>query len=289
MFLSVSCFSEGIISDCLPNRQSYQYLEFNNSPNSLIMDSINILDYELSDSSILSISNIGTWNEHYLLKAEFENSLEAGSLITSIPYPLTKYIIRRKITGDSLNPILASLDYNADLQTYIDYTARNNFNYTYTVSPYFSDLTNRIEGRGLEGDGTVSFAGWILCDTASTPVTSYIFDMEIESDNINTILDMKKYDGYTQFSKVNFGNRQYKEGGLKTVPYRYVDGSAERTIDVTLLDQLEAFINNKQMKYLKSPSGEILSVVTFDFSYKYYDKTFEQPFGIQFKFTQIQA
>lgn len=293
LFLSYNMLSEGILNDTLPARQEYSYLEFNDSNSSLKIDALHVQDYEIDDDTILAVDSEESWNMHSIILGNFENTLESGSIVVSIPYPLTNYIIRRKEVGGSLNPILTTLDYDRDLVTYTDYTPRNNVNYIYTLSPYYSDGSDSgyIEGRGLTNNqeigDKVSFWGYTLSDVASTPTTQYLFDMEIESGEVNVVTDFKKYDNYTQFPTARFGNRRYKEGSLRTIPYTFNSGTDTYTIDITLLDEIEAFINNKGTKLLRNPAGEAIYCITTNFSYKYNDKIPEQPYTINFSWIQI--
>jgi hypothetical protein len=221
--------------------------------------------------------------------AGLNSSLECGSLITTIDVPINKYIIRRKVKNANLNPTLVELDYTVDLNSYVDCSARNNIEYTYTVSPLFEDENNRWEGLGLEGDGIVSFYGWILSSSESaTPTTQYVFDMENESSEIQVITDLHKYENYTQYPSFRSGQRNYREGTLKTIPYSFNSLTNEYTIDVDLLDALEAFINDGNVKILRNTASEIWYVVTSEFSYKYYDNIPDQPYKISYKFSQVQ-
>jgi hypothetical protein len=292
MFLGYNVLSVGILTDSLPVRQAYNFLEIDGNIAGLTIDALHVQNIEVSDADILAVDSEETWGVNTILLAGFENTLEAGTLITSIPYSLTAYKIRRREVGSSLNPLLTTVT-DPTQSTFADYTANNNTAFVYTVAPYFTDGVESIEGRGLstgEEGVSLSFAGWILSSgIEATPTTSYTFTMENDSDEIKVVSDYKKYDTYNTYPTFRWGNRLYKESALKTIPYNYITLTGQYEITVALMEAIKAFINDKNVKVLRTPSGETLYVCTYDFSYKYMDKIAEQPFEIKFSFTEVSS
>jgi hypothetical protein len=232
------------------------------------------------------LSNYGNepeYGENTILCANFEDTLEAGSIVVSVPYPLTGYVIRRKVTDGSLNPILATINDPLAVE-YVDTTPRNRVEYTYEVTGLFDDGgVNRIEGRGLEGSGMVMFGSWILGDTLSaTPTTSYVFDIEAKSDIFKCNKGFKLFENHTKFPAYRFSNMQYQSGSLSTIPlnddYEATDAQ---------LQEILTFLNNSEEKILRSPSGNSWRVVTTNPSYKYMDKIAEQPYTLKFDITEV--
>lgn len=274
MFLSINALGSSELSTAIPLKKAYNTILFEGE---CYLDDFQLKKVELSDTEIEGITTARTWDINTLLLAKFEDNVEAGNLVNS-GLPITKWVIRRKGDNESLSTLLAEVDYSLTNTTYVDYTPSNNVEYTYTLYAKSGDT----EGLGLEVLSMADFFGWILTDNNGT---SYNFDMEVDSENIQTVQDMKVYDGYNEKSTVRFGNRNYKTGSLKTIPYT-INGN-DITIDYNLLTEIETFINNKQAKTLKHSSGMTLNVVTHDFSVKYFDKIQSQPYTINFKWMEV--
>jgi hypothetical protein len=63
--------------------------------------------------------------------------------------------------------------------------------------------------------------------------------------------------------------------------------SGEMEINNELLRLVEEFISNGETKLLKNTSGDTFKVQTSDFSYQYMDTISEQPYTINFRWTQV--
>jgi hypothetical protein len=276
--LSYNSFGDDSFTNVPTILQNYNKLSFNGACE---LDGIHLLDYKMSVDEIKSQTEEPEYDIGSIIVANFENTLEVGSLTLYVGDFPTKYIIRRKADNEVLNKKIAEVA--VDVVNFIDYTPKNKTNYTYTVSPYYDDGDGTIiEGRGLEGVGMVSFSGWVLSDTSSTPVKSYLFDIEIESDEFRVNRGFRIFENHTKFPVARFNNMQYRTGSLTTMPF---NEQLEAT-DIQLQDIME-FIENGEEKILRSPSGDVMKVITSDFSYNYYDKIESQPYKISFNITEI--
>jgi len=284
--LGLNLITDGVFGNALPPKSSYDSVTFYGNENAEILDGIHMKAYEQPDSEILAVNSEELFFEtETIFLANFEHNLEAGTISNS-DNPITNWVVRRKRSGDTLNPIVAVLPYNPIESNYVDYEVGNRINYLYTVSPVSGSGNNRVEGRGVEGGSILDFFGWTLSSIEATP-TIYKFDLEIDSDNISVVTDFKLYEGYTRFPIARFGEMEYRKGKLDTIPYAYNEVDGTYTIDTTLLNNIIAFINDKNVKILKMPSGETFKVVTTEASYKYYDKIAEQPYKLSFSFLQV--
>jgi hypothetical protein len=250
-------------------------------------DALNIKNVEIDDNDITSQDPFNQiFEDDSVLVASFDETLEAGSFILYLDEQVNKIIIRRRIEGDSLNPIIKELDYDSVDRVFVDYYPKNNTNYIYTINGV-SDVVDevRIEGIGSEGSGIVSFFGWILASEDVTP-TEFKFDLENESGNIEVVTDLQIYENYTKYPAFRFGNMEYKRSTFRTIPYTYNSETGVYNIDTATLESLEAFINNKEEKILRTPAGQNFKVITSNFSYKYVDRTREQIYSVSFDFIQ---
>ena len=217
------------------------------------------------------------WDNIYTsFLANFENTLEAGNITNEI----TGWRLKRKAEDGSL--FITINEFEPENIEYVDYLVRNNINYTYAL---FS-LNSSGESLGIEDSASVDFYGWILTDG----VNAYKFDSGWDSyktENISSDISYNEYDTCSQYPIVSFGQKNYKTSSITTIPYSYNSVNFTYTIDISLLNEVRDFINNKTEKYLKNTAGEIFKVVTKGFSVKYDDKIQSQPYEISFDWIEI--
>lgn len=279
--LSSSVFGEGVFSNTPPPRTEYNKISIYGD---CVVDGLHVLDYEMNDVDILSQTTAPEYGINTILCANFDGgTLEAGSIVTSVPFPLTGYVVRRKIKDGSLNPILTTVN-NPLAVEYVDHTPRNKISYIYEVTPVFEDGgINRLEGRGvISREVYVDYFGYILSDTSATPTISYTFVIELESDSFKSNKGFKLFENHTRFPAYRFNDRNYLSGSLSTIP---LDDNLETS--ETLLQEIIDFINDGSEKILRTPSGRILRVVTMGASFKYMDRIPEQPATLKFDFVEI--
>ena len=274
---------DSIVNNVRPSKQTYDKLEFYGNT---VIDAVYAKKILVGDSDILNANSVETFNpDETIVISNFENTLESGNL-TNSDKQITSWNIRRKSDNESLSTLIGNVAYSRYISTFIDYYPANRTNYTYFVSPVSDVSGEKIEGFGIEGVGIMDFFGWILSDTASTPV-QYKFDMDINSENIEVVKDFKLYQNYKKFPAFRFGEMEYKKGKLTTKPYNYNNSTKEYEINKTVLDEVVNFINNGSEKILRNTAGEAWKVVTYSASYKYQDNIKDQPFDLSFEFVQI--
>jgi hypothetical protein len=276
MFIRLSGIRVDAFQTALPLPDSYEEVIFTGG---FRIDDVNLQKRELTDADIIATTTEGVWNNTYsVILAHFENTLSAGNYNT----PITEWVVKRKLHSGSTYETIANISYTLISNYYYDNTARNLVNYDYTVHL----LSNNTESLGTGGSAQLSFFGWSLSDTAATPITTYLFDLENTTNDIITNEDKRVYDNYTEYPAFRFGNRSYEASTLSTMPYSFTSGSVV-IVDSTILDALRTFINNKEPKILRNSAGQIWEVITTDFSIKYIDQIPDQPYKVQFNWTQI--
>jgi len=276
MILGFGILGNIILSTALPPAVTYAYTHFYGNIN---LDEMQIVDEDISDNDILDYDLYQTWLLTTIMYATFDNTLEAGNIRNS-DLPITHWRISRRRVGETQYTTIDTVE--AGVNYYTDYSVRSSIDYEYAVFP----LSNGIFGSPIGGIGMVQFFGWKLSNLSGS--TSFSFDMEIDTDNIRTIEDRTKLDNYSQFPLISRGLTKYNEGKIKCIPYEIVSNNIEVNNDV--LEELETFINDGEVKILRNGSGKAWQVDTSDFSYKYFDNVdvdYQQPFSVEFSWTQI--
>lgn len=274
MFFGLNAFSNIPFSTPLQPILSYNLLSLQGEAT---IDNLATYILNVDDGIIQNLSSQQQWDERVLYLAEFEDSLLASEVDPQIL--ATKLKIKRRKYGTYVFEDIYINDF-VENGEYIDRSVGSNVLYEYLLVPVDSEGN---EGRAVPVSNMTTFNSWILSDDNNT----YVFDLETSSEQIKTNLDFAKYDNYTEYPVVSFGIKKYDEGGLKTIPYSW--NNNEIQFDLQKLEQIKAFINNKQPKYLKDPKGRVWKVITYDYTEEYMDKYCEVPVTISFKWIQIDA
>lgn len=241
------------------------------------VDDLHLKNIIISNDDIIA-GDFSDWDFNTVLIARFDGSLEAGNL-TNSDMPITSWRIYRKKKDDLIYKLLVELPFDPTVASFTDTTVRNKIEYDYEVRP----VSEGTEGNGIKGVGIVDFYGWILSSVDGTK--SFTFDMELSTESIQTVTDVKEIENYTQFPVVSKGKLKYKKGSITCMPYEVINNNYEITLNI--LEVLDEFINNSDAKILKNSKGEMFKVATSNFSHKYLDKISSQPYNITFSWTQI--
>lgn len=279
MFLSGSFLGMSYLEKInqIPLASAYSKLNFYGNN---IIDEIHVQNRLYSDEEVLNlqINDYPAWDGYTLLLSKFDQQdLKAGNILT-LNSPITNWVIYRKDTDDKISKKLIELDVNTT--EYTDYTVQGNKTYIYDIFP---KTVNEI-GEPLETSQTLAdFWGWYLVDPDTQTV--FMFDLNIESGEINNETDMTTYQSYGKYNSYSFGNRDYVKGSVSAIGGT-INVNGELVNGVDYIHNLRAFINNKKDKLLKNSHGDIFSVITSGFKYKYIDDTQEQIFTVSFSFEE---
>lgn len=241
------------------------------------IDNLHLKNIIVSNGDIIA-QDFYDWDFNTVLIARFNGSLEAGNL-TNSDMPITAWRIYRKKKGELIYKLLVELPFDPVVASFTDATVKNKFEYDYEVRP----VSEGTEGNGIQGVAMVDFLGWVL--SSEDGATSFLFDMDLSTENVQTVTDVKEIENYTQFPVVSRGRLKYKKGNITCMPYEIINNEIEVTLNV--LELLDVFINNSNAKILRNSKGEVFKVSTSSFSHKYIDKVGSLPFHISFSWTQI--
>lgn len=242
-------------------------------------DGAHVRNITLTDAQVNAIQTEESFGANTIYLANFESNTQAGNY-TSLTKPIYSYLIERRKVGDSKYTILFNIPASYNITQVKDYIARNKQQYEYAIFPVATDGTI---GSSSVAYSQLNFFGWFLTNEDGN--ICYKFDLQNQSDTIQRNEDFTTYDNYTEYAYTSQGKRLYKSGKLVTMPY--VLNGCDITIDKSVLDIIESFINDKSPKYLRNTAGDIWKVMTHNFSYKYMDEIVSQPYTISFDFIQI--
>jgi hypothetical protein len=239
-----------------------------------IVDNAHLQNRKLTKTEMDSIDNTveQPWIYNSIFIANYDNNLYSGNM--------TGWRLKRKLSTDTLFKVVKEFPW--DTLQYTDREVKNYSDYIYAIH----SLASAGEGLGVQNTVHTNFYGWFLFDDEN----SYKFDAgfdSIQTDKIQVVGDVHVYNNYSQYPVFSYGKRNYKTSSITTLPYKFNDN--QFVVDVALLKEIETFINNQKPKILKNTAGEMWKVNTSDFSYKYEDKLYQQPFTITFTWTEIDS
>lgn len=216
------------------------------------------------------------WVLDTFLNAKFLGDLEAGNVgLGNLPIDRWK-IRRRNIDTTSfkeLNIVPMGTDENF---YYLDTSPRANVIYEYEVIPMSGD----IEGTPHTIQILVEFDYWWLADINTEEC--YPFFANLEVSEIKNNIQRSLYEGFDEFPTVVYGNQKYKSGTITAI---LIDAFLQTSRNYR--DKVEAFINNKKNKYLKSPYGDIWVVDTHTSRRKPYTGLVEDVSIISFDWIEV--
>lgn len=252
------------------NSESYTGFKFNGN---CIIDSIMIRNYEQSDSQIINKSvTIGVepdWIPDVVFLASMNHTVD-GSNVNDLGIIPTKWsLYRHEINGDILRKVC---EVDIDINGWIDYKIEGNKRYEYYL---YAESDDKISSPIITDEIKPSFYGYYLIDCikadSNNPLDNeavdiYKFELNLTSDKVTVNNDYTSIKTYQKYDLTVVGNRNFKTGGFTSllIPKTEIgeyDFEA-KTVWFEYLNELQKFLHNKQMKYLKDPSGQILKVVT---------------------------
>jgi hypothetical protein len=133
---------------------------------------------------------------------------------------------------------------------------------------------------------------WALINIDGTK--KYVFDLNLQSDAITNKTSYKFFDNYTKYPAVAQIDMDYITGKITSFPVYFTTPTLDVAISgfnslqkQSFLNQIRAFINNKESKLLKDRKGNLMMVYTTDFGYKLKDEIEHQIADVSFAYTEV--
>jgi hypothetical protein len=241
-----------------------------------ILDNVHCMNMELTREQMDAVEPVRQlWKDSITnWLSNFQETLKSGNMDTD-GVPIDGWILKRKRVDEQTYTLLKS--FPATQTQFADWTVANDIEYEYSVHA----LSGTVESNPTVGTAYLDFDGWNLTDGES----QFMFWINLKSSQIPTVVDRTVNDNYTEYSTVSYGKRKYKQGSIETMPLTY---NGNKYISVlSVLKEIDNFINNRKIKLLKNPKGEIWWVDTFNFSHTYSDGLVEIPYTISFEWMEI--
>jgi len=258
-----------------------------------ICDYVWVCNKVFSTSEIEATTPIGfepTWDTYTMLMALYNDNLNAGSIGT-ITEGVTDWSVYRQIVGDTRLYFVETVDV-ATTQV-IDYNVANQTSYIYHLFP----ITASTIGGVLKSESTTTdWWNWSLTGILESSDDEniyyadadniWLFRLNLKSNSIDQNLDITTYEGFTQYSKISKGFRNYMTGSITCLlgdveNVEYINDTVQKQKDFA------SFVLSTELKVLKDPKGNIWLIDTISNSYSIIDEISQQPTMLNFEWHEI--
>lgn len=225
----------------------------------VLMRYIWIKDRAITDEEISSLSDLNklpVWDNETLMLAIFNENLLAGSIASDVP--VTGWIVYSIEDGSSfLKPVLSV---GATINSFVDYTARNQTGIIYYIFPVFGETI------GSSAPSNMVVPNWwdwslIVCDTIDNDTyyqsKTYRFDLDVSSGSMSNNTTFNELQNFTRYAKVQNSQSNYWSGTLSA----FIGNCGVTYKDtVERMEELKALTTDNRDKFLKDRKGNFWKV-----------------------------
>ena len=225
----------------------------------VLMRYIWIEDRAITDEEISSLSDLNklpVWDNETLMLAIFNENLLAGSIASDVP--VTGWIVYSIEDGSSfLKPVLSV---GATINSFVDYTARNQTGIIYYIFPVFGETI------GSSAPSNMVVPNWwdwslIVCDTIDNDtyyqLKTYRFDLDVSSGSMSNNTTFNELQNFTKYAKVQNSQSNYWSGTLSA----FIGNCGVTYKDtVEQMEELKSLTTDNRDKFLKDRKGNFWKV-----------------------------
>ena len=207
-------------------------------------------------SKFSDLNEIPVWDNETLMLAIFNENLRAGSIASDVP--VTGWIVYSIESGSSfLKPILSV---GATVNSFVDYTARNQVGIIYYIFPVFGETI------GSSAPSNMVVPNWwdwslIVCDTVDNDTyyqsKTYRFDLDVSSGSMSNNTTFNELQNFTKYAKVQNSSSNYWSGTLSA----FIGNCGVTYKDtVERMEELKSLTTDNRDKFLKDRKGNFWKV-----------------------------
>ncbi len=225
----------------------------------VLMRYIWIEDRAITDEEISILSDLNklpVWDNETLMLAIFNENLLAGSIASDVP--VTGWIVYSIEDGSSfLKPVLSV---GATINSFVDYTARNQTGIIYYIFPVFGETI------GSSAPSNMVVPNWwdwslIVCDTIDNDTyyqsKTYRFDLDVSSGSMSNNTTFNELQNFTRYAKVQNSSSNYWSGTLSA----FIGNCGVTYKDtVERMEELKSLTTDNRDKFLKDRKGNFWKV-----------------------------
>lgn len=268
----------------IPPRRNYNKIEFFGD---ITIDDVHLLDFEYTRAQVeaLDIAVEPTWDDNTLMLAHYNNNLGAGNL-ENINGTIDTIEVFRKERADSVFTKIATL--NGSAEEYIDISAIPFKNYTYEmVASNNIERSEPVVGQEIN----IDVYNDILID--STNRDFYVFNLNLTENETSSNTGYSRYETINKFPAFLRGRQQYATLGARAIPIANeatLCSDTEISQNIDFMNNLRNFIDNDNLKFIKTRKGFFYKGKTFDYKHSPLNIGIgQQPYYVKFNFVETEG
>jgi len=250
----------------------------------------NKVDTQTEIDSTLELTYVPEWDTNTFLLANFNNTLNAGNIVSISDQILYWQVYKRK-EGDSTLHFITKVP--ASQYSIYDFSVLNNESYQYILFAETEGyISAPLQQNGFTG---VNLWSWSLVGLVPSDSSNNLFyanmqnvwrfDTELSSSAMQQNMDKYTLENFTRYPKISSGLKNYLSGNITSFINNPVNGRYSDT--VKMYNDFIDFIADENPKLLRDRKGNGWIVATTNNSMQYIDESAEQITNISFDFIQI--
>ena len=258
-----------------------------------------IQDSELHEFSEISDENGAIvkprWELNTVMLASYQNK---DTLLSASSYSVSDLISGYKVFREDNGVLYYIKDTGNSTKTIIDFNTKANTKLSFYIYPKTKNENgDTVLSAPIISDYiTPQWDGWSVIGLNKIGKNEYTvdtdniwnFQLNIDSGSIGDNVNRQLHETYSRFPKIMYGRRRYKEGSLKCLLGNISNSDCEYHDSPALMDKWDDFINNGEVKLLKTTKGQVYIVDIYDSKFDTMDGFLGESVELSFNYVQVE-
>lgn len=235
------------------------------------------------------------WNLNTIMLASYPNK---DNLYSASNFDINSLITGYKVFREENGVLYYVAETDSINKTLYDFNTKANTRLSFYVYPKTMGengepiLTSPIKSNYI----TPTWNGWSVIGLKKQSKNEYTvdtnniwnFQLNIDSGTIGENVNRQLHETYSRFPKVMYGKRRYKEGSLKCLLGNISQSDCEYHDSHALMDKWDDFVNNGEIKLLKTTKGQVYPVDIYNSKFDIMDGFLGEAIELSFDYVQLE-
>ena len=235
------------------------------------------------------------WELNTIMLASYKNK---DSLLSASNYEVQNLITGYKVFREENGVLYYIADTDSNTKNIQDFNTKANTKLLFYLYPKTKDSNGNLilSAPIISEPITPKWDGWNVIGLNKIGKNEYKpdmnniwnFQLNVESGSIGDNVNRQLHETYSRFPRVMYGRRRYKEGSLKCLLGYISKNDCDYIDSVDMMDKWDEFINNGEIKLLKTPKGQIFPVDIYNSKFDTMDEFLMEPTTLSFDYVQLE-
>jgi len=235
------------------------------------------------------------WSLNTVMLASYP---DIENLLSASNFDINSLITGYKVFREENGVLYYISDTSKNIKTLYDFNTKANTKLSFYIYPKITGENDKtILSSPIKSDYiTPSWNGWSVIGLKKQSKNEYTvdknniwnFQLNIESGTIGDTVNRQLHETYSRFPKVMYGKRRYKEGSLSCLLGNISQSDCEYYDSPALMDKWEEFVNNGELKLLKTTKGMIYPVDIYNSKFNIMDEVLGEVIELSFDYVQLE-